>query len=283
MTVSGERGHGSDLAIERLGAADVPQNVALSRSVGWKDVEGEWRVLHEGAEVRGVRHDGRVMVQGALGDYGNSATLAKMIVHQGWQRRGWGARLLDGFLAQADARGIPVGLCATELGRPLYATRQFEVTDSLVILTGTPDLGTANGGSAVPLLDVERAVELDARFCGCDRSRMLRARFREASCRVWLGEGESGFGLSSVQGEGNLVGPILAETEAGARQLALGLLAAAKGPVRIDVPSQHVGFRSFLRSLGLTEQAERVEMARGAKRMPWQVGQRFALASQAWG
>lgn len=283
MTVSGERGHDSDFAIERLGAADVPQNVALSRSVGWKDVESEWRVLHEAAEVRGVRHDGRVMVQGALGDYGNSATLAKMIVSQEWQRCGWGARLLDGFLAEADARGIPVGLCATELGRPLYATRRFEVTDSLVILTGTPDLGTADGGSAVPLLDVDRAVELDRRFSGCDRSRMLRARFREASCRVWLGDDEPGFGLSSVQGEGNLVGPILAETEAGARKLALALLAAAKGPVRIDVPSQHVAFRGFLTSLGLREQAERVEMARGAKRMPWQVSERFALASQAWG
>jgi hypothetical protein len=80
-----------------------------------------------------------------------------------------------------------------------------------------------------------------------------------------------------------LVGPILAETEAGARQLALALLAAATGPVRIDVPAQHVAFRRFLTELGLREQAERVEMARGAQRMPWQVSERFALASQAWG
>jgi GNAT superfamily N-acetyltransferase len=283
MNDQGEPGRETSFSIERLGPGDVPLNVALSRSVGWQDVESEWRVLHDAAEVRGARRDGRVMVQGALGDYGNSATLAKMVVHQDWQRRGWGARLLDDFLAQADARGIPVGLCATELGRPLYTSRKFEVTDSLVILTGTPDLGTAGGGSAVPLLDVERAVELDRRFCGCDRSRMLRARFREASCRVWLDSGEAGFGLSSVQGEGSLVGPILAETEAGARKLALALLAAASGPVRIDVPAPHVAFRSFLRSLGLREQAERVEMARGAKRMPWQASVRFALASQAWG
>jgi GNAT superfamily N-acetyltransferase len=283
MTAQGDQRRDSGSAIERLGPNDVAQNVALSRSVGWKDVESEWRVLHDAAEVRGVRQDGRVMVQGALGDYGNSATLAKMIVHEEWQRRGWGARLLDGFLAEADARGIPVGLCATDLGRPLYATRQFEVTGSLVILTGTPDLGTADGGPAVPLLDVEHAVELDRRFSGCDRSRMLRARFREASCRVWLGDAEPGFGLSSVQGEGNLVGPILAETEAGARSLALALLAAAHGPVRIDVPAPQVAFRSFLASLGLREQAERVEMARGAQRMPWQVSERFALASQAWG
>ena len=80
-----------------------------------------------------------------------------------------------------------------------------------------------------------------------------------------------------------MVGPILAETEQGARQLARALLAAASGPVRIDVPSEQVEFRKWLVSLGLEEKAERVEMGRGARRLPWQVAQRFALATQAWG
>jgi GNAT superfamily N-acetyltransferase len=269
--------------IERLVPADVPANVALSNSVGWKDVESEWRVLHQAAEVRGVRHDGCVVVQGALGDYGSAASLAKMVVAAEWQRRGLGARLLDGFLADADARSSPVGLCATDLGRPLYASRQFEVTGELVILTGTPNLGTGEGASAVKLLDAERAVDLDRRFSGCDRSRMLRARFGEANSKVWLGDRENGFGLASEQGTGTLVGPVLAETEGGARALASALFVAAAGPVRIDVPMQRVAFRRWLHTLGLREMAVRVEMARGAKRMPWQVPERFALASQAWG
>ncbi len=269
--------------IERLALTDVPANVALSQSVGWKDVESEWRVLHEAAEVRGARHEGRLVVQGALGNFGTAATLAKMIVATEWQRRGLGARLLDGFLADADARGTPVGLCATDLGRPLYASRGFEASGELVILTGTPELGTGDGGSVVPLQDAEQAVELDRQFSGCDRSCVLRARFREASSKVWLGAGERGFGLASVQGEGQLVGPILAETEQGARALASALFAAAKNPVRIDVPIEHAAFRQWLQSLGLREQAVRVEMARGATRMPWQVPQRFALATQAWG
>jgi hypothetical protein len=54
------------LVIERLTLSDVQKNVALSRSVGWKDVESEWRVLHEAAEVHGVRHAGRLVAQGAL-------------------------------------------------------------------------------------------------------------------------------------------------------------------------------------------------------------------------
>jgi len=268
---------------ERLSQRDVPRNVALSRRVGWNDVESEWRVLHEAAEVRGARGDDGLFVQGALGDYGTCMTLAKMAVAPEQHRRGWGSRLLDDFMAVADARGVPVGLCATEQGRPLYASRQFEVTGTLRILVGVPDLGTEAGDDVVPLLDVESAVQLDRRFSGCDRGRMLRARFREASGRFQLPPGEAGFGLASAQGEGTLVGPILAETEQGARRLARALLASARGPVRIDVPSEHAELRAWLASLGLQERAERVEMGRGARRLPWQVAQRFALATQAWG
>jgi len=275
--------HVSGVGFERLLPSDAAQNVALSRSVGWKDEESEWRVLHEAADVRGVRRDDGLLVQGALGHYGTCMTLAKMVVAPDQHRRGWGARLLDEFMAEADARGLPVGLVATEQGRPLYASRQFEVTGTLRILVGVPELGTEGGGAVVPLVDAESAVQLDRRFSGCDRSRMLRARCREASAKFRLSDGESGFGFASAQGEGSLVGPILAETEEGARELARALLVAATGPVRIDVPSEHVGFRRWLVSLGLEEKAERVEMGRGAQRLPWQVAQRFALATQAWG
>jgi hypothetical protein len=174
-------------------------------------------------------------------------------------------------------------LCATDQGRPLYGSRQFEVTGSLLIFVGVPNLGTDEGGTVVPLLDAESAVQLDRRFSGCDRSRMLRARYREASAKFSLSGDESGFGLASVQGTGALVGPILAESQQGARQLARALFAQATGPVRIDVPSEQLEFRNWLVSLGLEEKAERVEMARGAQRLPWQVTQRFALATQAWG
>jgi GNAT superfamily N-acetyltransferase len=270
-------------AIEQLAAGDAPKNVALSRSVGWKDVESEWRVLHEAAEVLGVRQDGRLLAQGALGDYGTSMTVAKMVVAGDQQRRGWGARLLDVLLARADARGLPVGLCATDQGRPLYTSRQFEVTGEVVILVGTPTLGTGEGGTVVPLLDAESAVRLDRRFSGCERGRVLRARYREACAKFQLSTADDGFGLACVQGEGSVIGPILAETEHGAQKLAHALLGAIPGPVRIDVPIEHVAFRSWLGTLGLREQAVRVEMGRGAARLPWQVPQRFALATQAWG
>jgi GNAT superfamily N-acetyltransferase len=271
-----------DFEIERLNPADRLQNVALSQSAGWKDVESEWRVLHDAGEVRGIWKHGRVIAHGVLGDYGNSATLAKMVVLPELQRRGLGARLLDEFIALADARRIPVGLCATDLGRPLYRSRNFEVSGELMILFGSASLGPPVGDSVVPLLDAEQAVELDRHFSGCDRSRMLRARCREACAMFVLASGR-GFGLASGQGEHALVGPIVADDEEGARSLIVALLGAVARPARIDVPLEHVGLRNWLVTLGLREMSQRVEMARGASRMPWQVAQRFALASQAWG
>jgi hypothetical protein len=274
---------GQALGIERLEVADVPQNVALSRSVGWKDVEAEWRVLHAAADVRGVRQEGRLVAQGALGDYGTAATLAKMVVAEELRGRRLAARLLDGFLADAGARGIPIGLCATDHGRPLYTSRGFEVSGELMVLFGTASApGTEHSGSVVPLVDVTGAIELDREFSRCDRARMLAARFAESSARLALADGR-GFALATTQGEGTLVGPILADSEAGAKRLASALLAEIRGPVRVDVPLEHADFRAWLVELGLKEVSQRVEMTRGAARSPWQVPQRFVLSTQAFG
>jgi GNAT superfamily N-acetyltransferase len=268
-------------AFERLSSRDIAANVALSRSVGWKDVESEWRVLHEAGEVRGARQDGRVVAQGVLGDYGSAASLAKMVVAPELQGQRVGARLLDAFLAEADARRQPVGLAATDRGRPLYESRGFSVSGELMILLGNPLVGTDLPGSVVPLSDAEPVVAADRRFSGCDRGRMLRARFREARCRFALQSG--GVGLASQQDEALLVGPILAESEDEARVLASAIFAAAPGLVRIDVPIEQEKFRGWLVGLGLREVSLRVEMARGTTRSPWQVAERYALSTQAWG
>jgi len=270
------------LEIERLQPTDAAQNVALSRSVGWKDVESEWRVLHAAAEVRGIRRGERVLAQGALGDYGSAATLAKMVVATELQRQGWGARLLDGFLQQAAARQLPVGLVATDLGRPLYASRGFQPSGDVVIFYGEPALGIASHSAVVPLLDAEPAVSVDAEFSGCDRSRMLRARFAESQAAVQLTT-ERGFGFAHPQGDHVIVGPILAETEQGARALLAALFGVTSGPLRVDVPAEQESLRSWILGQGLREMSVRVEMAYGARRVPWQSGRRFALATQAWG
>lgn len=270
----------SDIA--RLSSADIADNVALSAKVGWQDAPTDWRILHEAALVLGVRREGQLVAQGCLGDYGSIATLAKMVVAPELQRTGIGSRLLDTLLTEADARRLPVGLCATPFGQKLYESRGFRSVGELVVMSGVPGVGTTLGEAVVPLSDVALAIELDRRWLGCDRSRMVRARFHEASCAFWLADG-SGYGLATAQGEGRLVGPIVAGDEQRARRLASAVFSAEPGPLRIDVPVEQPGFRQWLAELGLRELGVRPEMARGVARLPWQTGQRFALASQAWG
>lgn len=269
--------------IERLSLRDLPDNVGLSRSVGWKDVDAEWRTLHAAATVRGARQDGRLIAQGALGDCGTAMTLAKMVVATEHRGRGLGSRLLDGFLADAEARALPVGLCATDLGRPLYESRGFVESGRLMILFGTAASVAAPEGDAVMPLADERALLLDRALSGCDRSAMVRARLAEASVRVALARESSGYALATPHGDHTLVGPILAESFEGACLLLSAVLSAISGPLRIDVPLDQQDFRRRLVELGLREVSERAEMARGARRMPWQVPERFALSTQAWG
>jgi GNAT superfamily N-acetyltransferase len=272
------------LSIEVLSAEDAPANVALSRSVGWQDVESDWRVLHAAARVLGMRRDGRLIAQGALGDYGSAASLAKMVVAPEQQGQGIGRRLLEALIDEPCSRGLPIGLCATELGRPLYEKCGFSVSGELMILFGTPRPETGRAAMIVPLGDEVSVVELERGFVTCDRSRMLRARFAEASARFCSIDSDApGFVLASRFEGASLVGPLFARSESVARELARAIFAALPGPIRIDVPLQHTAFRNWLVELGLREHSLRVEMARGATCLPWQVPERFALATQAFG
>jgi GNAT superfamily N-acetyltransferase len=270
--------------IGELSAADIADNVALSRSVGWKDVASDWRVLHAAARVVGVRDAGRLVAQGALADYGTAASLAKMVVAPDFQRHGLGRRLMEELLAAPTARGVPIGLCATEFGRPLYEKAGFNVSGEIMILFGTPRSGTTRSDSVVPLSSAERAIEIERKLVACDRSGMLRARTALGDPAFELAAGaEPGFVLASRFEGAALIGPLFATSEDGARQLAEAVFHALPGPIRIDVPLQQSTFRAWLAGLGLQEHSLRVEMVRGAPAVPWQVPQRFALGMQAWG
>lgn len=261
-------------------------NVALAQSVGWLDTESDWRVLHGAALVLGVRQNGRLIGQGAVGSYGNAGTVAKMIVAPDFQRQRLGSSILNALLLEAEQRSIAVlGLVATPLGRPLYEHTGFTAAGEVAVLTGTPTPMNSTSHAA-PLANSGLAVCVDERWLSCARAPMLHARFREniatASCSDPDGNIQ-GYAMATEQGPQAVVGPVMAGSEADARLLASSIFCAVSRPIRIDVPVQQRDFRKWLQGIGLHEQGIRVEMARGASQLPWQVPQRYALATQAWG
>jgi GNAT superfamily N-acetyltransferase len=276
----------TDCRIEPLSSAAIPDNVALAQAVGWPDDDADWRVIHEAALVLGARREGRLIAQGALGSYEhNAGTIAKMIVLPKMQRQGFGAAILDALLAEAELRSLTtLGLVATPLGQTLYESRGFAVTGEVVVFIGTPVLERATEFMP-PITDIESVVAFERRLLGCARATMLRARQREASASAVHGAsdgGVRGFAIATPKAPYALVGPVIAEAEDVARRLVRSIFAANPGVVRIDVPSHQMGFCRWLRGLGLHEKGVRPEMARGGG-LPWQVPQRFALATQAWG
>lgn len=276
----------NQISVERLFPDEIPANLALATEVGWPDDEADWRVVHEASVVLGVRDAGRLIGQGALGAYESGAgTIAKMIVLPGEQRRGIGAAILDALLAEAERRSLSrLGLVATPSGQPLYESRGFVATGEVAVLIGTPTVESV-AGSNVSTSQVELMIELDRRFVSCSRAVMLRGRHREATAALLCSSAAGaprGFALVNGNGPYAMVGPVIAENEEVARTLVSAIFSACRGPMRIDVPAQHIAFRQWLASLGLPEKGVRAEMARGGA-LPWQVPERFALATAAWG
>jgi GNAT superfamily N-acetyltransferase len=268
-----------EMVVEQLSSADIPSNVSLSRAIGWPDTEAEWRVIHEAALVLGVRHEAQLIGQAALCLFEGAGSLAKMVVSPNARRRGIGAAILDAVLSEAASRSLPVlGLVATALGRPLYESRGFQARGGVSILIGAPRFDESYGdvpaaGDAEPLLSLER------RFTGSSRAAVLRGRLRESNASAVHPDG---FALASAHEFGARLGPVLAATEETARALTMSIFRAVAGPVRVDVPEACGTFRAWLLGLGLVEKGLNVEMARGGA-LPWDVPQRFALATQAFG
>jgi hypothetical protein len=168
----------------------------------------------------------------------------------------------------------------------VYEQRQFTPVGEVVVYTGVPRLPRTAADDTISLADPASAERFESARLGVSRMRMLNARFREAVATTSIvdsGGAMRGYAVATRQTALALVGPLVADAEGDARALAHAIFSAIEGPVRIDVPGEQLRFREWLRGIGLEERTTNVEMARGASRLPWQVPQRFALATQAWG
>ncbi|MBY0399844.1 GNAT family N-acetyltransferase [Myxococcota bacterium] len=279
----------TDLHFATVTPESIPASVALAHEVGWPDTESDWRVMHASAHVIGASGGGTLVGQGALGLYGASGTIAKMIVRPSYQRMGLGGQILEMLLAEFEKRSMSsLGLVATAFGRPSYERAGFVAVGDVVGLAGVAEVPSID--EAKSLVDgaaaLDEMIRVDSSRLGCSRSRMLQARYSEAIGCAGVGQpggGLCGYAMACAQVGHVVIGPVVAETVAQARVLVRSILRRIHGTVRIDVPGEQVDFLDWLFEIGLVEQKRRPEMARGCARLPWQMPTRFALAAQAWG
>lgn len=195
-----------------------------------------WFVLEDGGALVGmvgvVTHE-------------SVAYVGLMAVAPEQQGKGFARRLMDHALAWTAARGIgSVMLDASDAGRPLYLRSGFEPRGKSLDLVYEGPKVHANAET----LAVDEVLALDRAQFGADRQRTLRA-FAERG-RV-VGVRARGRVVAYAIGQRALIGPVVAEDDAAARDvLAAALTLPFEAPPRVLAPeSQHdllasVGFRS---------------------------------------
>ncbi|XBY46424.1 GNAT family N-acetyltransferase [Methyloraptor flagellatus] len=294
------------IELVEFGEAHLDGALALSIEAGWPHRREDWAlVLSLGRGF--VALDGnRVVGTAMMTPYGDTAATVNMvIVAEAMRGRGLGRRLMEAALAACGTRECR--LTATRDGLPLYEKLGFRATHEIRQHQGefVPSATTTlPAGADIAWIDRGRleASELDA-LVASDRAAISMERRGLIAMLTALGRiavlrrdgAVAGFAALRAFGRGEVVGPVVATSDADARALLTFAFAARSGRfLRVDAP-EAVGLGPWLESLGLAHAgggiamtrpagvstpAKRADAPRGTVPTPFRT---YALASQALG
>ncbi|MEO9777913.1 MAG: GNAT family N-acetyltransferase [Sedimentitalea sp.] len=222
------------------------------------------------------------------------AMLGMMVTQPRLQERGTGQRLLRRMMR--DCAGRDLRLSATRSGYRLYESAGFVPVATIWqhqgiahrVETPTPVLGLTTERFDVHQLseeDVAQIYAVDRTAFGADRSDTIRALLGVSSGTVLRDvTGIRGYALLRKFGRGKVIGPVVAEDDQTAWQLAAPLLQECEGTfARFDTPVQSDAFRAQLTNAGLELFSSVTEMRIGTDRRPKDGLQTFGLAAHSLG
>ncbi|MFD1934222.1 GNAT family N-acetyltransferase [Nonomuraea mangrovi] len=231
------------MQIRRLDESDLDACAALAVSRDWGPERHKWRFLLEVGEAYGIdAPDGEGLAATTVVTlYGDDhAVISMVLTASRYARQGMARRLMDHVLARASGR--TVSLHATENGRPLYERVGFRTISGVVTHKGH-FTGQAPGVTreVKDPDDVEAIVAYDAGPFGADRSAVLRRMpaFHERVRVAESGGRVTGFGGVWRNDDTLVVGPVVADDPATARDLIADLVAGVELPVRLDLDERH--------------------------------------------
>jgi GNAT superfamily N-acetyltransferase len=314
VTTEHSRAAITDVPVARLGAAALPDCIALGNDRGWAPEPDKWQLLFEVGEVFGIRDPaGGLAGAVALTRYGPGlAAIGMMLVAARHERQGLGGALMTHALNEVS--GAVTCLFATSFGRPLYERLGFRPADRSVRFIGplapgpvrgdgladgpAPAGGNGPAPAGGPVGWDARAVRpataadepgiagLDRAVFGADR-RAILARLPHLAERFLVaaspgGGAIRGFAASWVHDGLLLAGPVVADDLGVATALLTGLAAGSARPLRIEVAGRHPGLGQWAAAHGLTARSETTFMTHGGD-LPGRPGQIFGPLNVAMG
>jgi GNAT superfamily N-acetyltransferase len=253
--------------VRRLGPHDLPSCVALALDRGWLPEERKWALLLRAAEGYGVdAPDGGLAGAVVFARYGTVlASVGMMLVAARFGRRGLGRALLVHLLDEAGEASV--FLTATTYGRPLYQKLGFRAVGRSATFTGRfrDEAGRPATRPAVTA-DLPAIIDVDKAAFGADRGPYL-AELPEFTTQLRVLEADgriAGYAGAWPNGNGTVIGPVVAPDDARARLLVGDLAANVAGPIRLDLDPDRRELPRWVTAHGLRYTAETTFMVRGA-------------------
>ncbi|MCA0272891.1 MAG: GNAT family N-acetyltransferase [Proteobacteria bacterium] len=279
-----------DLVAQDISEVDTHLLHALSAGVGWPHRPADWDFLRRvGQGIVAVDEIGRVFGSAMWFPQGEDlSTVGLVITTPRAQAQGAGRWLMEQVMERCKDRNL--ALNATKAAYPLYLTLGFQQEATVFMHRGNvsvvPELGLPQGTlSELPANGIGEITVCDILGFGVNRARVL-AKLSEisATCVLRRSGKVAGYAMRRAFGGLQVIGPIVADNDDDAIQLAAWHLKAMKGhQVRIDTREETGAFADLLAQCGLAVGETTITMSKGRRFLnrsanaPWV----YALAGHA--
>ena len=249
---------------------DIDGASALVIEAGWNQNANDWRIFLELGRAFAVKDaSGRLAATAATLPYPSGFGWISMVLVSGpFRRQGIATRLLERCIGSLREAGMVPVLDATPAGREVYRPLGFR--DGWPITRWRrPAVSTINEVKTARLLEEgswPAVLALDARAFGCDRAPLLerlRARSSQFACVVERNGALRGFLLGREGRVATQLGPIVAEDEETAAELAGFACGRIAGPVLLDALDRHGALARWLEAHGFARERPYTRMALG--------------------
>ncbi|MBL8571359.1 MAG: GNAT family N-acetyltransferase [Phreatobacter sp.] len=273
------------IAVERLDEGALEGALALSQEAGWNQSADDWLIFFRAGNVFGVRDGDMLAATGAILPYDGFGWISMVLTARAARGRGLGTAILKRAIAALQETGrVPV-LDATPQGERIYRPLGFEPVAPLWRWRGT----SPGGGEAAPGIvrakaaDLDWIVARDAETFGAARAGLVAGLAARAPDVALVLPERSGFVLARPGRAAVSIGPLVADDQDAAAALLDAAMAAAPGPILIDVPEGRPIIEDLLAKRGFAKERPYLRMALG-RREPFGDPERvFAIAGPELG